>query len=203
MRPSFFESYGAGCPGSATLPNTCASDNESRGLGGSIGFPNVIYVLELNAASNLQVEGFELKLSSGGQGNLLLNTFLLMHRLSGEGEAGRALAQALAEAMTEQLDDDMRQMGVSDVTVPKKIRKAASAAYGRFEAYAAALEANDPVALGEALIRNVYDGDAGRSAEAARLADHMMGAAATLRGWPSDRMMAGDVDLPHFGEIEP
>ena len=134
---------------------------------------------------------------------VVLNTFLLMHRLSAEGEAGRGLAQALAEAMTEQLDDDMRQMGVSDVTVPKKIRKAASAAYGRFEAYAAALEANDPAALAEALIRNVYDGDAGRSAEAAKLADHMLGAAATLRGWPSDRVMAGDVDLPHFGEIEP
>lgn len=71
-----FELYGAGCPGSARLPNTCASDNETRSLGGSIGFPGVVYVLELNAASNLQVEGFQLKLSSGGQGNLLLNTFL-------------------------------------------------------------------------------------------------------------------------------
>lgn len=134
---------------------------------------------------------------------VVLNTFLLMHRLSAEGEAGRALAQALAEAMTEQLDDDMRQMGVSDVTVPKKIRKAASAAYGRFEAYAAALEANDPAKLAGALIRNVYDGDATRSAEAAKLADHMMGAAATLRGQSADRVMAGDVDLPHFGEVEP
>ncbi len=134
---------------------------------------------------------------------VMLNTFLLMHRLSSEGEAGQALAQALAEAMTEQLDDDMRQMGVSDVTVPKKIRKAASAAYGRFEAYAAALEANDPAKLTEAIIRNVYDGDAGRSVEAAKLADHMMGAAATLRGQATDRVMAGDVDLPRYGEAAP
>ncbi len=134
---------------------------------------------------------------------VVLNTFLLMHRLSGEGEAGRALAQALAEAMTEQLDDDMRQIGVSDVTVPKKIRKAASAAYGRFEAYAAALEANDPAKLAEALIRNVHDGDAGRLAEAKKLADHMMGAAATLRSQGADRLLAGDVDLPLYGETVP
>lgn len=134
---------------------------------------------------------------------VVLNTFLLMHRLTGEGEPGRALAQALAEAMTEQLDDDMRQLGVSDITVPKKIKKAASAAYGRFEAYAAALEANDPAALAAALIRNVYDGDASRSAEAAKLADHTMGAAAALRGQSANRVMAGDVDLPRYGETVP
>lgn len=130
---------------------------------------------------------------------VVLNTFLLMHRLSGEGENGRALAQALAEAMTEQLDDDMRQLGVSDVTVPKKVRKAASAAYGRFEAYAAALEANDPVALNQALVRNVYDGDESRFAEAAKLADHMMGAAAALRSQASERLLAGEAALPNYG----
>ena len=129
---------------------------------------------------------------------VVLNTFLLMHRLSSEGEPGRALAQSLAEAMTEQLDDDMREMGVSDITVPKKIRKAASAAYGRFEAYARALEVSDPSALTDALIRNVYDGDASRSGAAQKLADHVMGAAAALRVQSAERLMAGEAHLPCY-----
>ena len=133
---------------------------------------------------------------------VVLHTFLLIHRLSAEGEAGRALAQSLGEAMTESLDDDMRQMGVSDITVPKKIRKATSAAYGRFEAYAEALEANDPAPLAAAILRNVYDGDISRASEAGRLADHVMGSAATLRSQPAEQLLAGEVNLPRYPEAQ-
>lgn len=129
---------------------------------------------------------------------VVLYTFLLMHRLSAEGAEGQALARALAEAMVEQLDDDMRQMGVSDITVPKKIRKAASAAYGRFEAYAAALEADDRAAFAKALVRNVYDGDGAASAAAALLAEHAFAAAAALRAQPAEALLAGLADVPHY-----
>jgi cytochrome b pre-mRNA-processing protein 3 len=134
---------------------------------------------------------------------VVLNTCLLMQRLSAVGADGRALAQALAEAMIEQLDDDMRQMGVSDVSVAKKIRKAASAAYGRFEAYAAAIAGNDRAGLTLALVRNVYDGDASRTGQAELLAGHMIATAAALRGQQSERMLAGEVHLPIYGEAAP
>lgn len=131
---------------------------------------------------------------------VVLHTFLLMQRLTSAGEAGRVLAQSLGEAMVEQLDDDMRQLGVSDITVPKKVRKAASAAYGRFESYAEAIKAKDPEALARTLIRNVYDGDDNRSGEARRLARHMIHAAAVLREQATDRLLTGEVHLPHFEE---
>jgi cytochrome b pre-mRNA-processing protein 3 len=131
---------------------------------------------------------------------VVVQTFLLMHRLSGEGEAGRALAQALGEAMVEQLDDDMRQMGVSDITVPKKIRKAASAAYGRFEAYAATIEASDQAALAAALLRNVYGDDATCAGPAGLLAGHVMRAAAELRAMPAAPLLQGEASLPTYRE---
>jgi cytochrome b pre-mRNA-processing protein 3 len=127
---------------------------------------------------------------------VVLNTFLLMQRLSAEGEPGRALAQALGEAMVEQLDDDMRQLGVSDITVAKKIRKAASAAFGRFESYRAAMVAKDPELLALALVRNVFDGAEDRLPEARRLAKHMIRAEAALRDAAGDRLLAGEVRLP-------
>lgn len=130
---------------------------------------------------------------------VVLHTFLVMNRLTAEGEAGRTLSQALAEAMIEQLDDDYRELGVSDVRVPKRVRQAAAAAYGRFEAYHASAEAGDAEALAAALLKNAYDGDEAFRGQARRLAAHVMTSAKHLAGQPAERLLGGEVSLPHFG----
>lgn len=129
---------------------------------------------------------------------VVLHTFLIMNRLTTEGEAGNAMARALAEAMVEQLDDDYRELGVSDVRVAKKVRAAAAAAYGRFEAYRAAIGKADAGLLADALIKNVYDGEDGRRPEAERLAQHALACVESLAAQPGDRLLAGQVELPHF-----
>lgn len=134
---------------------------------------------------------------------VVLHTFLVMNRLSVEGEAGTATSRALAEAMIEQLDDDYRELGVSDIRVPKKIRAAAAAAYGRFEAYRAGVEKADAAALAGALLKNVYDGEESRRPEAERLARHTLACVQALAALPAGRLLAGEVELPHLEGAAP
>ena len=56
---------------------------------------------------------------------------LLLRRVSGAEGADQALGQGVVEEMFRQLDDDLRELGVSDLTVPKKVQAAAGSASGR------------------------------------------------------------------------
>jgi cytochrome b pre-mRNA-processing protein 3 len=81
------------------------------------------------------------------------------------------LAQAFADELFRRLDGGLREAGVGDLTVPKKMRKFAAAFYGRLGVYGAALEQDDRGALAEALARNALDGEAASNPFAAALAD--------------------------------
>ena len=85
---------------------------------------------------------------------VMLHVAMLLRRLSAEGESGRATGRAVVEQMFAALDDDMRELGVGDLTVPKRIHKAASAFYGRLKVYDDALKASNKVALITAVERN-------------------------------------------------
>lgn len=86
-----------------------------------------------------------------------LHVFLLIDRLRRDGEEGRELAQALFDAMFTDMDVCLREMGVGDLSVGKKVKQMAEGFNGRSIAYSEALEAGEPgEPLREALRRNVY-----------------------------------------------
>ena len=89
---------------------------------------------------------------------VVVHLILIMHRLKGEGEEGRDLAQRLFDIAFANFDEALREMGVGDLTVPKRIRKMAEAFYGRVEIYEGALETGGDVPFAEALRRNLYRG---------------------------------------------
>lgn len=66
------------------------------------------------------------------------------------------LAQNFTDQLFRHFDAGLRESGVGDLTVPKKMRKLAGDFYGRLEAYGAALAAVDAAALGAAISRNVF-----------------------------------------------
>ena len=70
-----------------------------------------------------------------------LHVVLLLHRLKGLDTGTAAIAQALFDAYLQALDDALREMGVGDLSVGKKMRKLGEAFYGRAKAYDAALAA--------------------------------------------------------------
>lgn len=88
-----------------------------------------------------------------------LHVLLLVLRLRDEDTApARDAAQALFDTYVSALDNALRELGVGDVAVSKKMRKLGEALYGRMQAYETPLRANDAAGLAEALDRNVYAG---------------------------------------------
>lgn len=84
-------------------------------------------------------------------------------------------SQALIDRFCSDMDHNLRELGVGDLTVPKRMVKFGEALYGRAHAYDAALEESGQ-ALAQALNRNIYNGRDPESAE--RLARYVKDAAA-------------------------
>jgi len=81
---------------------------------------------------------------------------MAVRRLNALPAPGPDLAQDLTDAMFRHFDIAFREMGVSDTTVPKRMKKFASSWLGRARSYGGALDAKDSDALAQALSRNVY-----------------------------------------------
>ncbi|MEO0400010.1 MAG: ubiquinol-cytochrome C chaperone family protein [Pseudomonadota bacterium] len=94
---------------------------------------------------------------------LSLHMYLVLRRLKSEGAPGKALSQKLFDVFFQNMDDSLRELGVGDLTVGKKIRKMAEAFYGRTGAYEDALSDNDEASkttkLAGAVARNVMGAD--------------------------------------------
>lgn len=88
-----------------------------------------------------------------------LHVLLLVMRLRDEGERGAEASQALFNVYVSALDDALRELGVGDLAVSKKMRKLGEALYGRMKTYEAALRAEDEGALSQALARNVFESE--------------------------------------------
>ena len=87
---------------------------------------------------------------------IILHVFLLIDRLRGQGEAATELCQRLFDTLFDDMDRSLREMGVGDLSVSKKINTTAEAFYGRAGAYQDALDAQDRAELMEALSRNIF-----------------------------------------------
>ena len=98
-----------------------------------------------------------------------LHVFLVIRALNRLPPPGTDLAQAVFDAMFSDMDINLREMGVGDMSIAKKVKKMWEAFHGRADAYEKALVSGDPAALPAALNRNVWRGSA-TDAQAATLA---------------------------------
>lgn len=81
---------------------------------------------------------------------------LVLIRLDAIGDAGAIPAALLAEVFVEDMDGQLRQLGMGDVVVGKHIGKMMSALGGRLGAYRTGLAGEAP--MDAALVRNLYGG---------------------------------------------
>jgi cytochrome b pre-mRNA-processing protein 3 len=121
---------------------------------------------------------------------IAVHAFLVMHRVQGQ----PALAQAVFDAMFADMDNNLREIGVGDLSVGKRVRAMWEAFHGRSKAYAAALDTGDRDALAAALARNVWRGSAPDSAAEA-LADRVLRQAANLGAQPLERLASGRAEF--------
>jgi cytochrome b pre-mRNA-processing protein 3 len=112
---------------------------------------------------------------------IMLHAVLVLRRLEHEAAPVRALGQGLFDRFCSDMDDSMREMGVGDLAVPRKMRRIGEAFYGRQTAYRAALEEADERRLAATLERNVFAG-MGSPGAGARLAAYVRAAAGALAG---------------------
>ena len=125
---------------------------------------------------------------------IALHAFLLVHRLEDAPEPGPALAQAVFDAMFSDMDNNLREIGVSDLRVGKRVRAMWEAFHGRAKAYAEAIAAGDTTALEAVLARNVWRGAAPADATAA-LARLVLAQVAHLSGQSLDALAAGQTQF--------
>jgi len=136
---------------------------------------------------------------------IVLHLVLVLRRLGAEEPAasarppargpGSAVGQTLFDVFCRDLDDNLREMGVGDLAVPRRMRQFGEAFYGRQAAYGAALGAADPQELEKALARNIL-GEAAAGEKAVALARYVRAAAAQLATQPEDALIAGRVVFP-------
>jgi cytochrome b pre-mRNA-processing protein 3 len=125
---------------------------------------------------------------------ILLHVFLVLERLRGEGPAAQETGQELFDVMFADLDQSLREMGVGDMGIGKRIKKMGQAFYGRIEAYSAALQGGE-AELEEALRRNLYGTIEPDSAQVALLAGYVRAQMATLEGEETEGLLRGEI---HF-----
>jgi cytochrome b pre-mRNA-processing protein 3 len=87
---------------------------------------------------------------------LVLHLWMVLRRLRSVGDAAN-VSQALFDRFCSDMDANLREMGVGDLAVPKRMRAFGEAFYGRSAAYDAAL-ASGREPLAQALCRNILNG---------------------------------------------
>lgn len=130
---------------------------------------------------------------------MALHLFLLLHRLKPEAGPVREVAQELTDEFFKEVEHSIRELGVGDMGVPKRMKKLARMFYGRVGAYDAALEGNDADALAAALARNVRPEDTSWP-QAVDLAAYVIAARDDLAAQPCESFLAGRLSFPGMGE---
>jgi cytochrome b pre-mRNA-processing protein 3 len=126
---------------------------------------------------------------------LMLHLVLVFERLSQADEAARLAGQAAFDRFCQDMDDYLREEGVSDLKVPKDMQRLGAAFFGRHRSYISALKAGDRTALRAALRRNVFaDEDA---AGLDGLVDYVEAAAQALRSQEPVAVASGRIGWPH------
>ena len=123
---------------------------------------------------------------------IALHAFLLLRRLKQDHAQTEELAQALFDFMFEDMDQNLREMGVGDLGVGRRVKAMAEAFYGRAAAYEKA-SAGDDAALSEALRRNLYRGTAPSDPDVAAMVAYMRREAAALDALGIERLMEGNL----------
>ncbi len=104
--------------------------------------------------------------------------------------AGAMLAARLTERFVDDMDGQLRQLGIGDVVVGKHIGQMMSMLGGRLGAYRDGLAAGD---LAPALLRNLYRGTPAPPAALSHVATALTAFSAALAPLTLDQLTAGDL----------
>ena len=120
---------------------------------------------------------------------LTAHMLLLIERLNASGERGAAIGQMLFDLFVRNLDGALREMGVADLAVGKRMKGLGRLIYGRAVSYRDAFAAADPDELAALVGRTIF---AGRpDATPAPLARYLVAEKARLAAIGDDQLLEG------------
>jgi cytochrome b pre-mRNA-processing protein 3 len=122
---------------------------------------------------------------------IVLHLVLLLDRIGAE-PALRDLGQGIFDRFCQDMDDNLREIGIGDLSVPKHMRRMGEAFYGRARVYREA--GLDKAALVAALERNIYGGAA--NPHSTRLAAYVGEAVGHLKALDQAALAAGNLRFP-------
>ena len=122
-----------------------------------------------------------------------VHLFLYLRRTGSAGDAARGLAQELVDAFFEDVDHSIRELGIGDMGVPKRMKKLAKMFYGRVTSYSLALDAGDNQALTDALKRNIHPESGDDAPPMQALSDWMIATAHSLEDVDDETLAAGQL----------
>ena len=125
---------------------------------------------------------------------IILHAFLLFERLRNSAEE-REFAQRVFDAMFADLDQSLREMGVGDMSVPKRIKRMAQAFYGRVAAYDEACKADSAPMMEDAIARNIFP-DEPKAAHAGDLARYAFAVRARLANFGFGEIKRANLTFP-------
>jgi len=132
---------------------------------------------------------------------IVLHVFLTIRALGPTGQAGKRLADYMFRIMMDDMDLNLREMGVSDLRVGKRVKSMARAFFGRAAAYEKAIDADsesegEKEELKAALERNIYGTDEPSPEQIAGLLAYVRRAEAALTELPDAELLSGRVAFP-------
>lgn len=122
-----------------------------------------------------------------------LHMALLLRRLRRSGGDATEFSQQLFDYFFKDMDRSLREMGVSDLGVPKRIQKMSEVFYGLLTNLNDAMDKRDEVELEAVIRRNLFGDDA--AADASRLAAYLSAQSDALETQSTDSIRAGQVTL--------
>jgi cytochrome b pre-mRNA-processing protein 3 len=125
---------------------------------------------------------------------IVLHLLLFVRRVRSEPDDVRALGQGIFDRFCADMDHNLREMGVGDLAVPKRMKGIGEAFYGRAQSYDRALAGDDAEAVAVTLARNVFAG--GNPSDARRLAAYVAGAERHLARQDGPDLAVGALDFP-------
>ena len=131
---------------------------------------------------------------------LSLHLFAVLHRLKGSdaqaSEMAKALAQELADRFTADMDTVLRELGVSDLRVPKKVRGLAASSAAVMQAYGEALAEGEGALAGAIAGTLPLDVESAAKAASGRLAPYVMAVVRHLEGQSPEDLYEGRLTFP-------
>lgn len=112
------------------------------------------------------------------------------------GDVAAKLAQEIVENFFQDVDHSIRELGVGDAVIPKRMKKLGKMFYGRAKSYEEALNKADKPALNEALRRNIHPKLADNAPAMDRLTDFIFHADQELAAVGDKNFVDGTVTFP-------